>query len=200
VVRVLLRAIDIDPTGGDAGWLEVSGLSLERSTLRHPPDGGKRPRRRVSPGGSSFSGPVVGWTAVGMLCVYSCTTCGHQVTTWGPREFYRDANGDRQAYGHPGPSTAEARLRGIAGFDAQKYCIGCGETQEVVLSELECPSSDPVEAWRCSTELDSPNFQTPGRCPGCGSESLFLALPEDDPPACPRCGQGKLVLTGGGVS
>jgi hypothetical protein len=91
-------------------------------------------------------------------------------------------------------------LRGIAGFDAQKYCVACGKTQEIVLSELESPSSDPVEAWRSSTELDSPNLQTPGRCPACGSESLLLALPEDEPPRCPRCGQGKLVLTGGGVS
>jgi Zn finger protein HypA/HybF involved in hydrogenase expression len=99
-----------------------------------------------------------------------------------------------------GPSTADARLHGIVGFDAQEYCIGCGETQEVVLSELESPSSDPLEAWRTSTDLDSANLHNPGRCPHCGSESLLLALSEDEPPRCPRCGQGKLVLTGGDVS
>ena len=136
---------------------------------------------------------------MGMFCIYSCTSCGHEVTTWGPQEFYRDASGNRQPYGHPGPCSEEARSRGIAGFEAQKYCTRCGKTQRVILGETQAPCLDPIEAWRSCGGLDAASLRGAARCPDCGSEALLLTLPEDRPVACPRCGRGVMVLSGGGV-
>lgn len=36
-------------------------------------------------------------------CLWKCDSCGYTVETNGPHEFYRDAQGERERYGHPVP-------------------------------------------------------------------------------------------------
>ena len=136
------------------------------------------------------------WAAMGMYCVYRCDTCGWEFDTWGPREFFRDAAGNRRPCGHPCPVSPEAERRGIHGFDAQMYCRTCGRTCEAVLAEFERPLRDPVQAWG---EHQGAHQAEP-RCPGCGNAGLLVALPDEAVVMCPQCRQGRMALAGGGIS
>jgi DNA-directed RNA polymerase subunit RPC12/RpoP len=131
---------------------------------------------------------------MGMLCIYRCESCGWEFSTWGPREFFRDASGNRHAYGHPFPCSPEAERQGIHGLDAQLYCLVCGKTSEVVLNEFAGPIRDPIRAWQTPESPEKP------RCPHCGQQRLVASLPDDERVPCPRCGRGRMVLAGGGIS
>jgi hypothetical protein len=131
---------------------------------------------------------------MGMSCLYRCDKCGWEFWTWGPREFYRDASGNRLPYGHPLPASPEAERHGISGLDAQLFCLTCGKTHQVVLDEFPRSVHDPLSAWRPPRTPVQPN------CPDCGQPRLVAALPDDQPIPCPRCGRGPLRLAGGGVA
>lgn len=136
---------------------------------------------------------------MGLICVYVCDRCGHQVVTSGPQEFTWGADGEVVGLGHP----VFAQAHEIAGVFMHGYCTACGTTQEVVLSKLARPTRDPVAA---ATELAAmepgPVAQmAPVACPACGFKAVVLVLPADRRTACPRCPDGRLVPgPGGGIT
>ena len=107
--------------------------------------------------------------------VHECDQCGYSIHTSGPWEFYRDSEGNRKPYGHPKPSSEEARRRGIWGFSAILYCPKCDKTYDIVLNEFRFKEEKAV------------------KCPECGSTSLLCAACGDTGITCPRCGKGNLV-------
>lgn len=136
-----------------------------------------------------------------MFCLYRCDQCGWEMSTWGPREFYRDASGARQPYGHPTALSAEAAARGIDGFDAQRYCVPCGRCCVVTVTEFVSPVHDPLTAWQGDHQAPQARQDLPPPvCPHCGTPNPLAALPEDEPTTCPACSRGTLRLAGGGVS
>ncbi len=52
--------------------------------------------------------------------------CDHTLTTSGPWEFYRDAEGKMKDYGHPVPFSDDAAESGVQGFYADMFCADCG--------------------------------------------------------------------------
>ena len=119
-------------------------------------------------------------------CEWKCESCGYVVETNGPHEFYIDAQGHRQRYGHPVPRSAEAEQAGVSGLTTVAYCPVCDELHEVVIEEF-APPRNFITCWLGAHNLIEPT------CPECGS-ILLEALP--DVP-CPRCPNGK--FTGGVV-
>lgn len=126
---------------------------------------------------------------------FTCGECGYTVTTSGPWEFYRDEDGARHPYGHPGPASREARERGVWGLSAELYCPDCDEVHDIVVVEFVEPVSDARDVWM-RNYTPRQEFQRPGgvRCPGCGGTFMLLG-PEGAPPVdCPRC--GSVSMTG----
>lgn len=52
---------------------------------------------------------------------HGCDRRAYTVIASGPREFYRDAQGQRRPYGHPIPASQKARERGTARLAANLY-------------------------------------------------------------------------------
>ena len=134
-----------------------------------------------------------------MLCIYKCTSCAWEFQTWGPREFFVNAAGERESYGHPLPCSDEARQAGVFGLDARRYCVECGAVSGVVLEEFDPPLHDPFKVWDDGANRSERRSLDP-ECGACGSRNLVAALPEDVETPCRKCGAGQLVLSGGGVS
>ena len=76
---------------------------------------------------------------MGAHYTYRCEACGHEVSTSGPWEFYRDEQGRRQAYGHPVPCSKEAARRGVYGLSGELYCPTCDRVFDLVLVEFKQP-------------------------------------------------------------
>lgn len=131
---------------------------------------------------------------MGAAYTLECDTCGHAVHTSGPWEFYRDAQGRRRAYGHPTPSSREAKESGIHGLSGELYCLTCDRTSDVILVEFKAPTSDTLAVWfgRCEPK-DECGQEDAVRCPRCGGTDMILEPPEDREVTCPRCQQGKLA-------
>jgi len=104
---------------------------------------------------------------------FECSSCGYTVRTSGPWEFYRDASGQRQLYGHPraGPMMTRKSIMKIRdkarrhemlthfeswlkrqpsltvdGFSENLYCRRCDEVKDVVV--YRCENAVDVDmAW-----------------------------------------------------
>ena len=114
---------------------------------------------------------------------HHCSHCSFSLSTSGPWEFYRDEEGNRQAYGHPIPLSPEAEERGIWGYSAEIYCLQCMELQETILVEW----GDPREEDFPLQEIPD----TPPTCPICQSKKVIFEASRRELP-CPQCKKGTL--------
>jgi hypothetical protein len=119
---------------------------------------------------------------------YGCDKCGYSFETYGPWEFYRDAQGNIKPYGHPVPASVEAAESGIHGFMETKYCLACRKLVDILLVEFNAPR-DYCSAWFGTSGLDT------SVCPDCGGTDLLYYDLEDRTILCPKCNEGKLVIT-----
>ena len=124
---------------------------------------------------------------MGLYTRYKCRDCRFEAELGGPEEFYIDAEGKRQFYGHPVPVSEEAVERGIAGFWLRLWCDECRREREVVIAEFDTPRQRPSEAWG-DLQIDQAAGVEP-KCPKCGSKQLREVLDDD---TCPRCAKGRL--------
>jgi len=126
--------------------------------------------------------------------ILRCDKCGYSVSTSGPWEFYRDSNGNRKPYGHPGPASKEAEQSGIYGLSGRLYCPKCDKTFNLVMGEFAKPSQESLLVWlgRCEPKDE---FKQEGtvKCPKCGGTNMILESVEGKEIVCPRCKEGKLV-------
>ncbi|TET77632.1 hypothetical protein E3J38_09685 [candidate division TA06 bacterium] len=131
---------------------------------------------------------------MGAKYVYRCDKCSYSVCTSGPWEFYRDTQGNRKPYGHPEPTSEEARLRGIYGLSGDLYCSDCGKVFDLIVVEFKKPSHDSLSVWSCRCEPKD-EFKQQGmvKCPECGNTHLILEPDNEKPIACPRCKEGRLT-------
>lgn len=129
--------------------------------------------------------------------VHTCDSCGYSVSTSGPWEFYRDSAGRRKPYGHPVPTSEEAKERGIYGLSALVYCFDCDETFDVILIEYKNGSYDALSVWGGLREYRGEGTV---RCPKCDGRNLVLGPNQDREIACPRCREGKLIGVTGWMS
>lgn len=128
---------------------------------------------------------------------HKCDRCGHCVFTSGPWEFYRDSKGNRKPYGHPVPTSEDAKQRGIYGLSGDIYCPKCDKVFDLVLVEFVKPALDSLMVWAGGCEPRG-EFKREGavKCPLCDSIDLILETSENREVLCPRCKAGKLL---GGV-
>lgn len=125
-----------------------------------------------------------------------CNKCGHAVSTSGPWEFYRDAQGQVKDYGHPVPCSKEAKQCGIAGLRASLYCPDCDKVSEVVIVEFKEPSRQALDVWSGRAEPKDEYMREEGvRCPACQGSRLVLAPEDGQTVACPRCRSGAMVAS-----
>ena len=126
--------------------------------------------------------------------IHKCDKCGYSVSTSYPWEFYRDSKGKRKPYGHPVPTSEEARQCGIYGLSGEVYCPNCDKTFDLILVEFKEVSQDSLSVWgsRCEPKDE---FKKEGavKCPECGGINLILEPVENREVTCPRCNKGKLV-------
>ena len=115
--------------------------------------------------------------------VHNCDNCGYSVNTSGPWEFYRDKEGNRKPYGHPGPMSREAKKRGIWGFSEDQYCPKCDEVFDVIVVEF----AGPNQRWAPKDEYKKI------KCPKCGVRNLIFVSQEGKEVTCPRCRKGKWI-------
>ena len=79
---------------------------------------------------------------------YACDNGGRQVSTSGPWEFYRKDEGKIKSYGHPDPSSEEAKNHGIAGLMGSTYCIQCDRVfHRIVIIDYKTPSPESWLVW-----------------------------------------------------
>lgn len=125
---------------------------------------------------------------------YLCNGCGYSVSTSGPWEFYRDSQGNRKPYGHPVPTSQEARERGICGFSADMYCPKCDKIFDIILSEFKGPPNDYFSAWAAWREPGG-ELKDAGRvkCPECHDTNLIWNTKETEKVVCPRCKEGTML-------
>ena len=125
---------------------------------------------------------------------HTCSNCSYSVSTSGPHEFYRDADGVRKPYGHPAPFSDEARERGIYGLSGALYCAKCDEVFDVILVEFEEPAQNDIMVWggRC-TPKQGYRGRRVIKCPKCTIRNLILIRQEGEEPMCPRCRRGRLI-------
>lgn len=130
---------------------------------------------------------------MGSCYSHHCDHCGYSVTTSGPWEFYRDANGQRKPYGHPIPMSREGRERGIAGLAAALYCLKCDKVFDLVIVEFKQPARDSLSVWSGAAEPQEA-FKREGavKCPDCGDTRLLLEGDKSTEKLCPRCKGGTL--------
>lgn len=123
-----------------------------------------------------------------------CDHCGYSVKTSGPWEFYRDEKGERHAFGHPIPISAEAAQRGVYGLSGTLYCPACDKVVDVILVEFKEPCRDSLKLWSGQCEPDD-NYLTDDvvRCPECKNKFLILEPDNKHALSCPRCGKGMMT-------
>jgi DNA-directed RNA polymerase subunit M/transcription elongation factor TFIIS len=125
---------------------------------------------------------------------YKCDRCGYSISTSGPWEFYRDVKGNRKPYGHPVPTSEEAKERGIYGLSAELYCPKCAKTFDLILVEFTRPSRDSLSVWAGGCEpRDEFKRKDTVKCPECGGTNMILAPTEGEDVVCPSCKEGKLL-------
>ena len=130
---------------------------------------------------------------MGASYLHTCDNCGYSVSTSGPWEFFRDAEGARQPYGHPAPMSREAKSRGIFGLSAHVYCPHCDRTFDLVLIEYKKPTSKSLSVWMDKSEPADEYDGKVLKCPKCGNTDLLLDESDGKEVVCPRCNKGKLV-------
>jgi uncharacterized protein YbaR (Trm112 family) len=126
-----------------------------------------------------------------------CDRCGYSVSTSGPWEFYRDSKGNRKPYGHPVPTSEEARERGIYGFSGELYCPKCDRKfEDLILVEFVGSSPDYsldyLSAWAAWGKAED-MFKGGVTCPECHVTNLIWDTTEAEEAVCPRCKEGILV-------
>ena len=125
---------------------------------------------------------------------YKCDGCGYSVSTSGPWEFYRDSEGNRKPYGHPVPTSEEAKERGIYGFSGELYCPKCDKTFDLILVEFKGSSLDYFSAWAGWGEAEDVSRQEGGViCPECHVTNLIWDTTEAEEAVCPHCKEGILL-------
>ena len=125
---------------------------------------------------------------------HKCDKCGYSVFTSGPWEFYRDSKGNRKPYGHPVPTSEEAKQRGIYGLSGELYCPRCDKTFDLILVEFTRSSRDSLSVWVGRCELrDEFKQEAAVKCPYCDSTYMILGAAEGVEVVCPRCKEGKLL-------
>ncbi len=131
---------------------------------------------------------------MGACFSHRCDRCGYVVTTSGPWEFYRDAEGQRKPYGHPVPMSREALEQGIAGLSANLYCVHCDKVFDLIVVEFKTPARDALSVWAGNCEPQEV-FKKEGavKCPECGATALLLEGDENPQKTCPRCKAGTLI-------
>ena len=130
-----------------------------------------------------------------------CNVCGAKHEPSGPWEFYRDARGELQDYGHPTPKSKEAEAAGIHGFFAEMYCMACGDLRNIILEEYEEPVASALDLLTGDSRptIKYRDEDDPA-CPVCATRGLILRPePLADIP-CPQCEDGQLQLVGSWIS
>jgi ribosomal protein S27E len=136
---------------------------------------------------------------MGSQYIHRCNHCGYSVTTSGPWEFYRDAQGEIKPYGHPVPASEEAQERGIYGLSATLYCSECEKTYSLILVEFKKPFFrgdgsiwlDKHEAGECEPREEYKRGDAV-KCPKCDNTKMILEPEEKREMPCPKCGKGLL--------
>lgn len=124
----------------------------------------------------------------------TCDVCGYTISTLGPWEFYRDANGERKLYGHPVPISEEAARGGIHGLSGIVYCSVCDRSFDLILVEFKEPCYRSLLVWAGQCEpKDEYKKEDTVKCPFCGNTRLVFCDREDADMRCPWCGKGRLV-------
>ena len=116
---------------------------------------------------------------MGQVYKWACKSCGHEVTTGGAWEFYRDKSAKRRAYGHPVPVSKVAKKSGIKGFTTDRYCPECGVVRKVIDIEFLEPQ-DYITAWISYDAAPEP-------CPTCGTWLLWEVKVVHAPSAAKGC-------------
>ena len=130
---------------------------------------------------------------MGTEYTYECNYCNHSVLTYGLSEFYRNNDGIRKAFGHPGPWCEEAEKQGIYGFSAEVYCYICDEKFDLIVVEFKEPTKEFLNAWLGQWEAKEETNELEKGCPKCGGDTLILAPPENGQKIlCPRCKKGEM--------
>jgi hypothetical protein len=146
---------------------------------------------------NSFPG-MKGRLPMGAEFSYSCNSCGFSFVTSGPWEFYRDSQGTRRPYGHPGPASEEARQRGIYGLVGKFYCSECGKTYSVILVEFKKPFQGNKSIWPGKHEAgecepkDEYQGENAVKCPKCAYTKMILEPHNDQKILCPKCKRDHL--------
>ena len=117
---------------------------------------------------------------------HECDSCGYSFETSGLHEFYVDADGRLQDYGHPLAKSREAKEAGISGFYAHARCLNRDENVDVVVREFEHPVGRHDGIW---TRGALPEKQVDVRCPLCGDDAPVMGdVPLGPSVICPKCG------------
>ncbi len=129
---------------------------------------------------------------MGASYLFKCSKCDYSFSTSGPWEFYRNKKGNRKPYGHPCPSSKEARIQGIYGLSGELYCIDCDKIIDIILVEYKQPSNESLFVWSGKLEpKDEYKREGAIKCPDCNGTGLVLQPIEDL--LCPRCKEGRLI-------
>jgi len=127
---------------------------------------------------------------------FKCNKCGFSFPTSGPWEFYRDKKGNIKPYGHPVPSSAEAKKAGIAGLNANVFCLTCMESiNNFILVEYKKPVKDPIKKVLMWAGVEEPKeeYRQKPVCPKCKKSNWLLEpVSGRDKIICPRCKKGKI--------
>jgi len=130
---------------------------------------------------------------MGASYTHKCDKCEYSVNTSGPWEFYRDDEGTRKPYGHPGPGSEEAAKRGISGLSSKLYCPSCDKVSDLIVVEFKNPSFESLYVWAGKCEpLDKYKREGAVRCPHCDNQRLILESDKHGDVPCPRCTEGIL--------
>lgn len=125
---------------------------------------------------------------------HECDNCGYTVNTQGPWEFYRDKEGTRKPYGHPGPTSLEAEKRGISGLCGIFYCNKCDAIFEAIIVEFKKPTRESLDVWRRTPEpKDECEKREKIECPVCGNTKLLFDDRDIEEIKCPQCKKGKFI-------
>jgi len=119
---------------------------------------------------------------------WTCDNCNYTIRTSGLWEFYRDKNGIRHRYGHPGPKSTEAKQAGVKGFTGVWYCTKCRQLREIVVFEFDQPQNGSLIASYAYSISKIPHKEFKAVCDLCGNH--FKDCIKDI--RCPHCKKGKL--------
>lgn len=121
---------------------------------------------------------------MGMRNKYKCSNCDFEEEISGPWEFYRDENGIRHPYGHPGALSKEAEAKGVKGFYEVGYCSKCNQVRDAITLEFEKPVYE--DWWGKAIDEEGKRFKP--TCSECGTK-LYGFLDN----ICPKCGKPCLT-------